>query len=220
MTLKQTIVSFVIKHFFRILCRVDRSQLYKVPKTGPLILAANHVNAVEVPILFTELMPRPITGLAKIESWDNKAKGWLFSLWGAIPVRRGTADLSAFRESLEALAAGRILAIAPEGTRSYDGQLGPGNSGIIMLAVRSGAPVLPVVYWGHEHFWDDLKHLHRSQMHIAVGELFQVDNQALERDNRKQATDEVMYQLAALLPAGYRGQFADLNKATTQFIYK
>ena len=219
MNLVQAIVNFLIKHFFRIICRVDDSQLGRVPKTGPLILAANHINAIEVPVVFTHLQPRPITGMAKIETWDNPFKGWLFSLWGAIPVERGTADLSAFRKSLEALSAGRILAIAPEGTRSYDGQLGPGNTGIIMLAVRSQAPVLPMVFYGHENFWENLKHLRRTDIHIAVGRPFNVDPSALDREARHQAVGEIMYQLAQLLPSEYRGVYADLGKATTDYIH-
>jgi len=218
MKVEARIVSFVVKWFFRIFLRVDLSQVYKLPMKGPLILVANHINAIEVPVGFCELLPRPITGFAKIESWENPLRRYLFNLWGAIPIKRGTADLGAFRKAMEALAAGKIMAIAPEGTRSYDGSLAVGNAGVIMLAARSGAPVMPMVFYGHEKFWDNVKHFRRTDFRLAFGPSFTVDKGATGKDVRQQATNEIMYQLAKLLPPEQRGLYSDLNQATTQFI--
>src|SRR5512136_1936587 len=106
-----------------IVCRIEGAELAQVPLHGPLILAINHINSLEVPLLFTHLLPRQMIGLAKVETWDNKVMGWLFDLWDSIPVRRGEADFEAIRRCLKVLSAGNFLAIAPEGTRSYDGRL-------------------------------------------------------------------------------------------------
>src|SRR4030042_7007872 len=148
MSLAFTVVTTSIKNLTRILCNVDDSQLINVPEQGPLIIACNHINFMEVPLIYTHLQPRKVTGFAKAETWDNPAMALLFDLWGAIPIQRGEADTSAFRRALEALKAGKILAIAPEGTRSKHGQLQRGFPGIVMLAHHSGAPILPLVYYG------------------------------------------------------------------------
>src|SRR5512136_2756774 len=116
-------ISWGIRLGTNILCRIEGSELAMVPMGGPLILAINHINSLEVPLLFAYLQPRRLIGLAKIETWDSKFMGWLFDLWNAIPVRRGEVDLEAIRRCLAALETGDILAVAPEGTRSRRGKL-------------------------------------------------------------------------------------------------
>ena len=159
MSLAYSIVTTSIKSLTRILCNVDDSQLSNVPEQGPLIIACNHINFIEVPLMYTHLQPRKITGFAKAETWDNPAMGFLFDLWGAIHIERGEADSNAFRCALEALKQGKILAIAPEGTRSGNGKLQRGHPGIVMLAHRSDAPIIPMVYYGGERLRDNLKGL-------------------------------------------------------------
>jgi len=164
-----------------VICRIDKRDFSKVPQRGPLILAGNHIGSLEVPLLFVHLQPRKIYGLAKIETWNNKFMGWLFDLWNAIPVRRGEADLDAIRACLEVLKDGNLLAIAPEGTRSYHGRLLQGQPGIAMLALRTGAPILPLAHWGGDK---------------VNGEI------------RQAMADEVMSQIADLMPEEYRGEYA------------
>ena len=140
MTLTSQIVFSAIKVLIRLLCRVDDAQLSQVPDQGPLIIVANHVNFLEVPLIYTHLRPRPLTGFAKVEAWDNPIIGTLFSMGGAIPIYRGEANVGAFRQALKALEAGHILGVAPEGTRSGHGRLQRGLPGIVLLALHSGAP--------------------------------------------------------------------------------
>jgi len=220
MSLTFRAVNTVVKGITRLICRVDDEQLVKVPKRGPLILVCNHINFIEVPLVFTHLQPRPVTGYAKAESWDNPALGWLFDLWEGIPIRRGEADTAALRQGLQILAEDKILSITPEGTRSGDGRLRRGHPGVVMLAMRSGAPLLPVVYYGHEDYMQNLKRLHRSEFHIVVGRPFKLESPGAtaKSANRQQMVDEIMYQLASLLPETYRGEYADLSKATTQYL--
>jgi 1-acyl-sn-glycerol-3-phosphate acyltransferase len=174
MNLAYTVVTTSIKSLTRILCNVDDSQLINVPEEGPLIIACNHVNFIEVPLMYTHLQPRKVTGFAKAETWDNPFMGLLFNLWEAIPIQRGEADTNAFRSALDALKQGKILAIAPEGTRSGNGRLGQGLPGIVMLAHHSNAPILPLVYYGGESLRDNLNHLKRTDFHIRVGKLFKL----------------------------------------------
>lgn len=214
------IVNTTIKNITRVLCHVDDTQLNRVPNHGPLILVANHINFLEVPIMFTHLQPRPVTGFAKVETWNNPAMGALFDLWGAIPLKRGVADTVAFKRGLEVLEEGKILAVAPEGTRSGNGMLQKGHPGVVMLALRSGAPLLPVIYYGSERFRRNFTRLRRTDFHIIVGQQFSLNVQdaVLSKGLRQQITDEIMYQLAALLPISYRGYYSNLSAATEDFL--
>ena len=195
----------------RLLCRVDDAELAKVPLHGPLILVSNHINFLEIPVLHSRLRPRQVVGLAKAESWNNPLLGWLFTRWGAIPVRRGEADIAALRTSLDVLRRGGILVVGPEGTRSRDGRLRRGHPGVVTIAVKSGAPVLPMAFYGGERFGHQVRRLRRPPFHVVVGEPFRVEPKAprLTRDVRQNVVDEIMFQLASLLPPAYRGVYAD-----------
>jgi 1-acyl-sn-glycerol-3-phosphate acyltransferase len=193
-----------------ILCRIDKRDFPKVPSHGPLILVTNHISSLEVPLLFVHLQPRKLYGLAKIETWNNKFMGWLFDLWDAIPVRRGEADLDAFRRCLEVLRAGDILAIAPEGTRSYHGRLLRAQPGVVMLAMRAGVPILPVAHWGGETFKENLKKGRRTDFQVRVGRLFTLDAHGKKVTGRlrQEMADEIMGQIAILMPEEYHGEYA------------
>ena len=220
MTVATWAVNSSIKALTRVICHVDDAQLAHVPQRGPLILVANHINFLDVPLLLTHLQPRPVTGFAKAETWDSPFMAPLFDLWGAIPLRRGEADVGALRRALKALEEGFILAVAPEGTRSGDGCLQRGHPGVVLLALRSGAPLLPVVYYGGERFKHNVRRFRRTDFHIVVGHPFHlhVKGVRVTREVRQQMADEVMYQLAALLPPAYRGHYANLGSATESYL--
>lgn len=183
-------------------------------------MAVNHVNFMEMPVMYTHLMPRPITGFVKSEGWDNPFLRWVFNLWGGIPLQRGAADMSAVRAGLAALEQGKILAIAPEGQRTGDGRLIPGHPGIVTMALKSRAPILPVVYYGHEHFWSNIKHFRRTDFFLNVGPIFTLDHHGapVTKAVRQQMVDEIMYQLARLLPPENRGYYSDLSNAEENYI--
>jgi 1-acyl-sn-glycerol-3-phosphate acyltransferase len=220
MNLAYSVVTTSIKNLTRILCNVDDTQLVHVPDHGPLIIASNHINFIEVPLLYTHLQPRPVTGFAKAETWENPAMGFLFNLWGAIPIQRGKVDSHAMKNALLALQQGKILAIAPEGTRSGHGRLGKGHPGIVMLANYSHAPILPLVYFGSERIFDNISHLKRTDFTIRVGKPFTIKfpSQKLNREVRSTIVAEIMYQIAAILPDAYRGYYSDLSKQTNNYI--
>jgi 1-acyl-sn-glycerol-3-phosphate acyltransferase len=220
MSIVYSVVTSSIKSITRILCKVDGNQLSNVPKHGPLIIASNHINFIEVPLVYTHLQPREITGFVKAETWDNPAMGFLFDLWGGIPILRGEADSSAFRRALTALRQNKILAVAPEGTRSADGKLKQGQPGIVTLAHLSDAPILPLVYYGGEKLRDNLNRLRRTDFHIRVGRVFKISfpEGKPARDLRAKMVEEIMYQLASLLPPEYRGYYADFTQLSTNYL--
>jgi 1-acyl-sn-glycerol-3-phosphate acyltransferase len=214
-------VNFAIRVYTRITCRIDAPDLQqKVPMQGPLIVITNHIGQLEVPLLFAHLQPRKMTGWAKIETWDNWLLHWVFDLWGAIPVRRGEADMTALKKALQALQAGYIFGLAPEGTRSKSGRLRRALPGAVVIALHSGAPILPLVHWGGEGYLSNLTRLRRTDFHIRVGEPFRIETNGarITGEIRQQIVDEMMYALAEMLPEQYRGEYSDLSSTTRKYI--
>lgn len=210
--------------FFRLLtsliCRIDDAELAKVPMQGPVIVYTNHVNLVEIPIIYTRLQPRKLRGMLLADRWKNPLLKWMLDVAGGIPLHRGKADVDAFRTGLKALAQGKFLIISPEGTRSHDGSLQAAQPGVVLLALHSAATLVPVGYYGAERYTDNLKKLRRTDFHLRVGQPFRLNarGKRLSHLVRKQMLDELMYRLAGVLPAQYRGVYADLSCASTQYI--
>ena len=186
-----------------------------------MILAVNHVNFLDAPIFMTHLQPRNVTALVKEETWKNPFMGALFNLWGGIPIKRGEVDRNAYNLARTSLNEGKILAIAPEGTRSKNGRLQIGHPGITMIAVKTNTPILPVAFYGGELIWDNIHRLVRTPFHIRVGKIFTIDPELSlnDRDLRQKATDQIMYQVADLLPEKYRGVYSDFSKVDTSFFH-
>jgi 1-acyl-sn-glycerol-3-phosphate acyltransferase len=220
MTLTKLVITKTIRCITDILCRTHDDELSKVPQQGPLIIVANHINFLEIPVLYTHLYPRPMTGYAAAKSWKNPLFAFLFDQWGAISIRRGEPDLAAIRQGLDWVNQGNILAIAPEGTRSGTGILNRGHPGVVTLALKCNVPILPIAYYGSELFWQNIKRLRRTNFYIVVGDPFYVhsNGEKVKNNVRQRAADEIMYQLAALLPPKYRGYYADLEEATEDYL--
>jgi len=207
-------VAWIVKISTEILCRIDALDIQKVPMRGPLIVISNHTGQLEVAVFFGQLQPRPITGWAKMEAWDNAFLNWLFNLWGLIPLRRGEGDTSALRKALKALQNGFIFGLAPEGTRNKTGKLNRAHPGAVMVATHSGVNILPVVHWGGENFLKNLARFKRTDFHIRVGEPFRLKLEGIKvtREIRQQIADEMMIRLAELLPPAYRGAYEEVTE--------
>lgn len=214
------IVNTILRILVNILLQIDASELDQVPEVGPLIAVANHVNFLDAPVLITELVPRPITGFVKKESWDKPFLAFLFNVWQGIPIDRSTADFEAFREAKKALNEGKILAVAPEGTRSEDGCLIRGKPGIVLLAGKLDVPILPIAYYGHENIKANLMRLRRTPMHIRVGKPFRIkfDQHRNDKASLQAITDAIMLEVAALLPDHYHGAYADISIEKEKYI--
>lgn len=212
-TLLTWLVNGLIRIILHVLLKIDSSALKQVPQRGPLILVVNHVNFLDAPVLITHLLPRPITGFVKRETWDDPAMAFLFNLWGGIPIDRGIADFDAFKAAKHALfEENMILAIAPEGTRSENGRLSQGKPGITILASRSGVPILPVAYYGHEDFKNNFRRLKRTPMTIRVGKPFRlkIEDQEKSKQAMQAMTDAIMLEIMDLLPEEYHGEYAGI----------
>jgi len=117
------------------------------PAQGPFIVAANHVSALDPPLVGTSLHHRG-SYMGKQELFTVPILGPLLRSIGVFPVRRGEADHRAIRTALEVLASGGVLVMFPEGTRSADGRLQKPEPGAALIALRTGVTVLPVAVVG------------------------------------------------------------------------
>lgn len=200
--------------------RVD-GDLSAIPTSGPLIIAANHASSAD-PVLIgaflTQRLDRPINWLGKRELVETPLLGRLFRAGGIHPVDREAADLEAFRAAMRILDAGQVLAVFPEGTRSRDGALQAVREGVGMLALRSGATVLPVGVVDSDVMWPRGHLLPRFGRKVTVryGAPFRVDEVMRAgnggprrgREATKAATHLVMTRIAELVPPRQRGVYA------------
>lgn len=148
--------------------RVERAA--RVPKTGPVILAANHQSFLD-PWLVGLSLERRAHYLARDSLFRVPLLGWLITRYGALPVpRESAAPKRALDVCLQALERGRALILFPEGTRSHDGRLQPLRRGIALLARRTGAPVIPVLVAGSHQAWPRYRWLpRRSGVRLFFG---------------------------------------------------
>ncbi len=207
MSLSQRLLVTLFRGLTYPIFRVHDEALERVPLHGPLIIVMNHINIFEIPIIYTHLQPRPVHGLVLADRWKNPILGWGLDACGAIPLERGVSNMNSFNRALDVLRSGEMVLIMPEGTRSGDGRLQHGYPGVVLLALKSKAPLLPVVTHGGEGYRENLRHLHRTDFHLAVGESFTL-TEASDRASRKELVNQVMFRLAALLPPEYRGEYA------------
>jgi 1-acyl-sn-glycerol-3-phosphate acyltransferase len=193
-----------------LICRIDDNELQHVPRQGPLIIYTNHVNILEIPIIYTHLQPRPVRGMLLAERWNIPGLSWALDVTRTIPLHRGEADLPAMHKGLDALKKGEMLIIAPEGTRSHDGKLQSAHPGVVLLALHSGAPLLPVGFYGAENYQANLRQLKRTGFHLRVGSPFHLEThgEKVTHSVRQAMVEEMMYQLALVLPPEYRGHYA------------
>ena len=220
MSLSQTLALKFLDVLTNAICRIDDAQLAHVPARGPLILITNHVNVLEIPVLYSRLQPRPISGFFAAKRLESAWMRWLLNTLNGIPVQRSKLDRTALKLAISRIRAGDVFAIAPEGTRNADGRLGQGKPGVVLLALQSEAPIQPIVHWGDKHWQRNLRRLRRTPFHIAVGRPFRLDTggKQVDRQMRQEILDEIMVQMAALLPPEYRGVYADRDSTNPKYL--
>jgi len=186
-----------------------------VPRSGSFILVANHVSLADPPIVGWATgyqIGRVVHFMAKQEMRSWPILGWLAGHSGVFWVRRGEGDRASQRAALEVLADGRPIAVFPEGTRSRnEGIIGEGKAGATLLAMRSGAPLLPVAISGTERIFPGKSRLpRRTRVTVRIGEPFWLPHQPsgrLDREVLAAGTRRIMTEIAALLPERQRGRY-------------
>jgi glycerol-3-phosphate dehydrogenase (NAD(P)+) len=143
------IVRAIFVPFFLVYFRLQRVGREHLPRSGPLLLAANHRSFLD-PFVIGTLVRRPVYYMAKRELFEKRWQAWVLNALGAFPVDRGAGDGDAMRTAREILARGDCVVVFPEGTRVRTGPLGEPRRGIGRLALETGAPVAPVAVIGSD----------------------------------------------------------------------
>ncbi len=208
------IIKAVLTPVLRLLYRVKVEGDDHVPERGPVILAANHRSFMDS--LFLPLViGRRVTFVAKAEYFDSKKTAWFFRGVGQIPIRRegGSASERALAAATEVLEGGGVFGIYPEGTRTRDGFLHRGHTGVARLALRTGAPIVPVGLIGTDEVQPTDAKLPRvfRRVTIRFGEPIHPDHyRGRESDSLvlRTITDEVMYEIRQLSGYEYVDSYA------------
>jgi 1-acyl-sn-glycerol-3-phosphate acyltransferase len=194
-----------------------------VPGTGPAIIASNHLSFCDS-IFMPLVVKRKVTFVAKAEYFTGRGiKGWLVKMFflgtGTIPVDRtgGRAAQAALETQLRVLREGRLAGIYPEGTRSPDGRLYRGKTGVARLALDSGAPVIPVVMLNSDEIQPPGKlvpYLRRVKIRFGAPlEFSRYAGMSGDRVVERAVTDEIMYALMDLSDREYVDMYAQKVKA-------
>jgi 1-acyl-sn-glycerol-3-phosphate acyltransferase len=205
----------------RVVCRIEASELEKVPRNGPLLVVFNHINFLEAPLFYLLMRPRRMYGVMKVELSRMPVVKSIARRWGGIPLKRGAPPSAAFRRVGELLSEGAIIGLAPEGTRSRNGHLQKGNPGVVTLALQNNVPVLAVAHYGSQNLWKNLRRLKRTEIRFRVGVPFKLAApERVNKESRRLLTDQMMKQLALLLPPELRGDYARVNEIGENLIEK
>ena len=190
--------------------------LDEIPREGAVILAANHASNLDAVVIGSWLIPRlgrRIHWLGKKELFDWPVIGWTAAHGGVHPVDRGSADIEAFRLAQRIIDEGNVLFVFPEGTRSPDGTLQEAQDGAAALALRTGAPIIPIAIAGSHRVWPRGQKLPRPGGHVTirVGRPFRPADLLPPGTDRRTAkglvTTMIMERIAALLPPSQRGAY-------------
>jgi 1-acyl-sn-glycerol-3-phosphate acyltransferase len=215
----QRLANLVLRFLMLILLDYEVEGLENLPQEGPVITAQNHMIFVDT-VVGAAFIARQVVGMSKAENYRNPLVALLFGLYGTFPVRRGEVDRQALRAALKVLREGKVLMAAPEGTRSKTNTLQKGKDGLSYIAVKAGAPIVPIAIWGQEKFWEQLRKPRRTKVRMVMGKpfIFEPGEGRLTREQLSQMTHEMMYRLAALLPPQYRGYYSDSSAATEEYV--
>jgi 1-acyl-sn-glycerol-3-phosphate acyltransferase len=208
----------IIKGLIRLaMLLLTRTRVYGrelVPRSGGAVIICNHIAAVD-PAILVGVFPRPLVLMSKIEN-ARGLMNFFMPLVGAFTVRRGKVDREALRTAEATLAAGRLLCVFPEGTRSGAG-LAEAHGGAALLAGRAGAPIVPVALTGTPRIFSRrFPWLGFPRVTVTIGEPFLLrpsgavahsSSPEIRRGDRERMTDEMMRRIAALLPPEMRGHY-------------
>ena len=190
------------------------------PKQGPAIIVINHLGDADA-VLLAAAIPTTIDAMGKIELNEHWLVGPLLRAYGVIWVHRGKPDRKALRAALDGLSQGRMVALAPEGRQSLQQGLEEGTEGAAFLAMKSGAPIIPVAMTGTENenvyngkFWK------RAKATLAIGKPFHLKKDEDRQTMLREGTEQIMESLAALLPESYRGKYKVGKSFTTEYAEK
>lgn len=184
---------------------------------GPLLIVANHLNLADPPVVSVSIA-RETRFMAKEELFKAKFTGYFIGSFGAFPVRRNQADMTAVRQALKILSDGLALVVFPEASRSANAQLQPAFPGVALIALRSGALILPIGITGTEKMKGKTWPFRRPRVTVNIGKPFHLPptGDKSTKEELAQLTDFIMGHIAEQLPVEYRGHYEKREKTISQ----
>ena len=185
----------------RVMTKIVVEWADRMPSSGPVILAANHLTHYDV-FFLQAAISRPIFFMGKEELFRNPAMDWTLRQLGGFPVYRSAEDEWALRHAEQVLQAGEVLGMFPEGTRSKGKGLKPAKTGVARLALAVGCPIQPVALHGPQYVFRRF-HRRRTEVTITLSEPIFPEKGC----SPLSLTDQFMFALAAMLPIEMRGAY-------------
>jgi 1-acyl-sn-glycerol-3-phosphate acyltransferase len=196
-------VWIIVRASARLLFRLRVSGQDHIPRTGGVLIAANHASYLDIPILGCAL-PRQASFIGRMDLFSGIV-GTILRYLGWIPIRRERVDRKAFDEAVRRLKAGHVVVIYPEGTRSPDGRLQPGKPGIGMIAAAAGCPVVPALLEGtYEALPPGASWIRVRPIKVIFGQsidfstVLEPENEDTKKVIYQQMSEEIMDRIAAL----------------------
>ncbi len=200
MTPLRRVLTSMLCFGFRFFTSIQASGTEKLPATGPVIVAANHLTNFDVfPMQFS--LSRPIFFMGKEELFRNPVMDIALRHLGGFPVYRGARDEWAMQHAENLLRNGQVLGMFPEGKRSKGQGLRLAKTGVARLALAVGCPIVPLALHGPQYMF--ARFPHRTRVHIIVGEPIQPQ----PGETPVGLTDRIMFTLAEMLPPELRGVY-------------
>ncbi len=197
-------VAWTLTH---LVCRYRVCGRNNVPGSGAVLIVANHLSWYD-PILLGVALPRRVWFFTKAQIFGWPVVGWLGRVTGQIPVHRGEGDRTAIERALSYLREGRAVVFFPEGTVERQEQMIAAHTGVAMLALRSGAMILPVAHTGTRHVLRSWKYwFPRVQVQIGTPYKPVLPAGVSRKVGLQLITQEVMEHIAGMLPAEQRGVY-------------
>jgi 1-acyl-sn-glycerol-3-phosphate acyltransferase len=206
--------------FFKLTIRLRVEGMENVPKTGGALMVSNHMHNVD-PVLLEAVFPRPVRFMAKKEVFTIPFAEWVARMTDSFPVDRGNPDRSALRNAQTRLLGGVIVGMFPEGTRSTTGGLKDVFPGAAAIALRANVPVIPTAVIGTDTLpFNGSKPRRPGKLRVTVriGKPFYLKRETDDgvKPNLSDITDQMMTEVARLLPEDYRGIYADHVRRSEQ----
>jgi 1-acyl-sn-glycerol-3-phosphate acyltransferase len=198
----------VLKSLFQVVMNMEVIGLENFPRSGPVLLVANHVTNFDVfPMQFA--LPRPISFMGKAELFKNPLIDVALRNLGGFPVKRGEKDEWAMRHAVKVLKHGQTLGMFPEGKRSKGKGLAVAKTGAARLALEANCPIVPMAVVGSDQFFKQFPR--RTYVRITLLPPL-IPN---PRENPLSLTDRFMFTLARALPEEMRGVYTEVPRGFT-----
>ncbi|AEE96855.1 lysophospholipid acyltransferase family protein [Mahella australiensis] len=187
------ICKFIIKPTLMLLYGLRIVNKENIPEKSGCIIYANHTSYLD-PVVIGAMLDRPINFMAKEELFHIPVLSNIIKLWGAFPVKRNAADITAIRKALNLIKKGELFGIFPEGTRSKDGHIAMLQPGVALIALKANAPVIPVFIEPYKLF---------GRTNIYVGEPLDLSQYAKNNNdaNKLEEISDIMYEALLRLKA-------------------